>query len=102
MVHRKGTALLTALYLRMRKLEKSDDQAVWYDLYAFSRPSTLASLAYPFARALQKRFARDSRSALPRPHGSTQAAQKPVEQSQKIEGKQRHCSSPRRVAYRPK
>ncbi len=42
------------------------DQAVWYDLYAFSRPTTLASLAYPLARALQKRFARDSGSAMQR------------------------------------
>jgi len=40
------------------------DQAVWYDLYAFSQPGTLARLAYPFARALQKRFARDSKSAM--------------------------------------
>ena len=40
------------------------DQTVWYDIYAFSRPSTLARLAYPFARALQKRFARDSKAAM--------------------------------------
>ena len=41
-----------------------NDQSVWYDLYAFSRPSSLARLAYPFARALQKRFARDSKAAM--------------------------------------
>lgn len=41
-----------------------DDQAVWYDLYAFSRPLTAALLAYPFSRMLQKRFARDSRVAM--------------------------------------
>jgi len=41
-----------------------DDQAVWYDLYSFSRPSTLARLAYPYTRALQKRFARGSKSAM--------------------------------------
>jgi len=42
----------------------TDDQTVWYDLYAFSRPSLQARLAYPFARALQKRFARDSKVAM--------------------------------------
>jgi uncharacterized protein (UPF0548 family) len=41
-----------------------DDQSVWYDLYAFSRPTALARLAYPFTRRLQKRFARDSKSAM--------------------------------------
>ncbi len=40
------------------------DDAVWYDLYAVSRPRTAARLAYPFARMLQKRFARDSKSAM--------------------------------------
>jgi uncharacterized protein (UPF0548 family) len=40
------------------------DQAVWYDLYAFSRASAPARLAYPFTRALQKRFARESRAAM--------------------------------------
>ena len=40
------------------------DQSVWYDLYAFSRPSALARLAYPFTRHLQKRFARDSKAAM--------------------------------------
>ncbi|MGB8524273.1 MAG: DUF1990 domain-containing protein [Candidatus Acidiferrales bacterium] len=42
------------------------DQSVWYDLYAISRPTTLARLAYPFTRALQKRFARDSKVAMQR------------------------------------
>lgn len=42
------------------------DQAVWYDIYAFSRPTALASVAYPFARMLQKRFARDSKAAMRR------------------------------------
>jgi uncharacterized protein (UPF0548 family) len=40
------------------------DQSVWYDLYAISRPTTLARLAYPFTRALQNRFARDSKVAM--------------------------------------
>jgi uncharacterized protein (UPF0548 family) len=41
-----------------------EDQSVWYDLYAISRPTTLARLAYPFTRGLQKRFARDSKAAM--------------------------------------
>jgi uncharacterized protein (UPF0548 family) len=41
-----------------------EDQTVWYDLYAFSRPTALARLAYPFTRRLQKRFAKDSKSAM--------------------------------------
>ena len=50
------------------------DGAVWYDLVAFSRPRPLARAAYPLTRALQKRFARDSKVAmqnhLARAHGS--------------------------------
>lgn len=42
------------------------DASVWYDLYAFSRPWALARLAYPYARLLQRRFARDSMSAMKR------------------------------------
>jgi uncharacterized protein (UPF0548 family) len=45
-------------------VELDSDQTVWYDLYAFSRPSTLARLAYPFIRTLQKRFATDSKAAM--------------------------------------
>ncbi len=41
------------------------DGSVWYDLYAFSRPRhPLARLGYPVGRALQKRFARDSKLAM--------------------------------------
>jgi uncharacterized protein (UPF0548 family) len=41
------------------------DAAVWYDILAFSRPQQLlARLGYPFARRLQKRFARDSTAAM--------------------------------------
>lgn len=40
------------------------DSSVWYDLLAFSRPRTLARLVYPYARILQKRFARDSMNAM--------------------------------------
>jgi len=42
------------------------DGSVWYDLYAFSRPSAPARLAYPFTRPLQKRFGRDSKAAMRR------------------------------------
>lgn len=41
------------------------DDSVWYDILAFSRPRhTLARIGYPLARALQKRFARDSQRAM--------------------------------------
>jgi uncharacterized protein (UPF0548 family) len=44
-----------------------DDNAVWYDILAFSRPQhLLARLGYPLARRLQKRFARDSAAAMVR------------------------------------
>lgn len=42
----------------------TEDQSVWYDLYAYSRPGFFATLGYPLARALQKKFARDSKSAM--------------------------------------
>jgi uncharacterized protein (UPF0548 family) len=43
------------------------DDTVWYDILAFSRPQQLlARLGYPFARRLQKRFARDSAAAMRR------------------------------------
>lgn len=38
-----------------------NDDSVWYDILAFSRPHhPLIKLAFPLARALQKRFARES------------------------------------------
>jgi uncharacterized protein (UPF0548 family) len=41
------------------------DNSVYYDLLAFSQPRhPLARLGYPVSRMLQKRFARDSRSAM--------------------------------------
>ena len=43
-----------------------DDQTVWYEIHAFSRPGKLARIGYPFARMLQKRFARDSKLAMRR------------------------------------
>lgn len=42
------------------------DGAVWYDLYAFSRPHLLARSGYPLARVLQKRFALESKKAMRR------------------------------------
>jgi uncharacterized protein (UPF0548 family) len=42
-----------------------DDDKVWYDILAFSRPrQTLARLGYPLSRLLQKRFAEGSKSAM--------------------------------------
>ncbi len=43
------------------------DDSVWYDLYAFSKPRhILARVGKPFARMLQKKFARDSMQAMVR------------------------------------
>jgi uncharacterized protein (UPF0548 family) len=43
------------------------DDAVWYDILAFSRPQQrLARLGYRLARRLQKRFTRDSAAAMRR------------------------------------
>ena len=42
-----------------------EDNSVWFDLFAFSRPNLpLARLGFPLARLLQKRFARDSKRAM--------------------------------------
>lgn len=47
-----------------------DDDAVCYDILAFSRPRhPLARLGYPLARRLQRRFARDSAAAMLRAVG---------------------------------
>jgi uncharacterized protein (UPF0548 family) len=44
---------------------RHQDDSVWYDILAFSRPNQLLShLAYPYVRRLQKRFAQDSRKAM--------------------------------------
>jgi uncharacterized protein (UPF0548 family) len=41
------------------------DDSVWYDLLAFSRPSHLLSrLGFPLARSLQRRFAADSKARM--------------------------------------
>lgn len=42
-----------------------EDNSVWYDLFAFSRPQNLlATIGYPVSRRLQRRFARDSLKAM--------------------------------------
>ncbi len=41
------------------------DNAVWYDIVAFSKPNHfLTQLGYPVVRRMQKRFARDSAAAM--------------------------------------
>jgi len=46
-------------------VEWHEDDAVWYDILAFSRPNHfLVRLGYPLVRRLQKRFARDSVAAM--------------------------------------
>ncbi len=41
------------------------DTSVWYEIVAVSRPQhPLVWLGYPFARAMQRRFARDSKRAM--------------------------------------
>jgi len=43
------------------------DDSVWYDIFAFSRPQQLlARIGRPFARHLQREFARDSLAAMKR------------------------------------
>jgi|SRR5882672_6994553 len=45
----------------MVEWRKDEEDAVWYDLHAFSRPRhPLARLGFPITRALQRRFVRDS------------------------------------------
>jgi uncharacterized protein (UPF0548 family) len=42
-----------------------EDDSVWYDILAFSIPQhPFARLGYPLSRAAQRRFARDSKSAM--------------------------------------
>ena len=46
---------------------RHDDDSVWYDLFAFSRPNhPLTWAGYPLTRMLQRRFARDSKAAMAR------------------------------------
>lgn len=42
-----------------------EDDAVWYDILAFSRPRHWAArIGYPISRHLQRKFARDSKQAM--------------------------------------
>lgn len=44
---------------------RHDDDSVWYDILAFSRPSSfLARLGYPLVRKLQRKFGRDSKQVM--------------------------------------
>lgn len=50
----------------------SNDDSVWYDLSAYSRPNQLAAkVGYPVTRSLQKRFAHDSMQAMLRSSASS-------------------------------
>jgi uncharacterized protein (UPF0548 family) len=52
-----------------------EDDGVWYDILAFSRPRHfLARLGYPWARRLQKRFGRESAAAMCRAVGAVAGA----------------------------
>ena len=44
----------------------SQDDSVWYDVTAYSKPNPLARLGYPLTRSLQKRFARESLASMVR------------------------------------
>jgi len=47
------------------QVEWHDDDSVWYDIFAFSRPNQfLARLGYPYVRRKQKQFAQDSLRAM--------------------------------------
>lgn len=46
-------------------IEMDDDDAVWYDILAFSRPhQALARIGYPYVRRLQKSFGQQSAEAM--------------------------------------
>lgn len=48
-------------------VELHEDGAVWYDILAFSRPHQfVVRLGYPYARRLQKQFARESLATMRR------------------------------------
>lgn len=58
------------------RVEWLADDSVWYDIRAFSRPAFLgARLARPVARALQRRFVRDSQAAMRASVSSPRAAE---------------------------
>jgi len=51
-------------------IEWQEDDSVWYDIYAFSRPQhPLVKLGSPIARRLQQRFVKDSLASIVRASG---------------------------------
>ena len=58
---------------------RPDEDAVWYDLFAFSRPhAALAKIGRPLARSLQKKFARGSMNAMVRATATPIPAAPPI------------------------
>jgi uncharacterized protein (UPF0548 family) len=54
-----------------------DDDSVWFDILAFSRPRhVLARLGYPVVRLLQKRFARDAVASMRAATASFESSEK--------------------------
>ena len=53
----------------------AEDDSVWYDLLAFSKPGPMARLGYPYTRRMQKKFAQDSKAAMQRASGVDNPAQ---------------------------
>jgi uncharacterized protein (UPF0548 family) len=52
-----------------------DEDRIWYDILAFSRPrQMLARLGYPLSRSLQRKFAKGSKLAMLQSVRDTQAA----------------------------
>lgn len=51
-------------FLVERRAGADGGEETWFDLLALSQPGPLARLAAPLARGLQKRFARDARTAM--------------------------------------
>jgi len=46
-------------------IEQLEDDSVWYDIYAFSRPQkAIVKFGAPLARRLQRRFGRESLSVM--------------------------------------
>jgi uncharacterized protein (UPF0548 family) len=46
-------------------VEWCDDDSVWYDVAAFSKPAgPLSTITYPFVRVFQRQFAKDSVKAM--------------------------------------
>jgi uncharacterized protein (UPF0548 family) len=68
-----------------------NDDAVWYDILAFSRPHhVLTRLGYPVVRRLQKRFGRDSAAAMLRAvRPAIESGRRPP-QPRRQQGRHRH------------